>query len=404
MTGTTNAVSCNLSISADGNYVAFETCTNPPSASSARGIVLRYSIATGLTDLVHTNACVPLAGYENIHSLNLTPDGRFIAFVANVAGTAGTNTAIYLWAAQTGMNTLVSANTNNALPAAAFCNSPVVSSNGRSVAFLSSASDLATNPLAGGCHLYLRNISAGTTCLLDADTNGAGSGLDSTTVPAMSADGQSIAFESFQGNLVSNDYNREYDVFLRNMSAGTTELISARHPLLPSLTPNGFSAFSAQPVSQDGRYLAFVSDADDLVVGDTNQLRDVLVRDLFTGTNILVSVGSGGAGATGISFDPAISGDGRYVAFTSAATNLITGDTNNALDVFVRDLQTQTTFLVSANAAGTGEGNQDSYSPTISSDGPFVMFVSKAGNLAAGSFSGTENLFLPDRQAGATMR
>ena len=402
VTGTTNAVSCNLSISADGNYIAFEACTNPPSASSARGIVLRYSIATGLTDLVHSNACVPLAGYENIHSLNLTPDGRFIAFVANVAGTAGTNTAIYLWDAQTGTNTLVSANTNNALPAAAFCNSPVVSSNGQSVAFLSSASDLATNALAGGYHLYLRNMSAGTTCLLDADTNGAGSGLDSTTVPAMSADGQSVAFESIQGNLVSNDYNRDYDVFLRNMSAGTTELISARHPLLPSLTPNGFSAFSAQPVSQDGRYLAFVSDADDLVAGDTNQLRDVFVRDLFTGTNILVSVGGAGAGATGVSFDPAISGDGRYVAFTSAATNLITGDTNNALDVFVRDLQTRTTFLVSANAAGTGEGNQDSYSPTISSDGRFVMFVSKAGNLAAGSFSGTENLFLRDRQAGAT--
>jgi WD40-like Beta Propeller Repeat len=402
LTGKTNVVSCNLSISDDGNYVAFESCTNPPTVSSVHGIVLRYSLTTGLTDLVHTNAYVPLAGYEKIQNVDMTSDGRFIALVANVAGTAGANTAIYLWDAQTGTNILVSANTNNALPTAAFCDSPSISSNGQYVAFLSSASDLTTNVLAGAYHLYLRNMSAGTTSLLDADTNGAGAGVDSTMVPVSSADGQSTAFESIQGNLVMNDYNHDYDVFLFNANTGTIELISIRHPQLPSLTPNGYSTFSAQPVSQNGRYLAFASDADDVVAGDTNQLRDVFERDLFTGTNILVSVGGGGVGGTGMSFDPAISDDGRYVAFTSAATNFFTGDNNNSLDVFVRDLQTQTTFLISTNSTGAGGANKDSYTPAISSDGRFILFVSKASNLAAGSFSGTDNLFLRDRQAGKT--
>jgi Tol biopolymer transport system component len=92
--------------------------------------------------------------------------------------------------------------------------------------------------------------------------------------------------------------------------------------------------------------------------------------------------------------------DGRYVAFTSAATNLIAVATNNSTDVFIRDLQAQTTTLVSMNSAGTGGGNEDSYSPTISSDGRFILFASKESNLTAGSFSGTDNLFLRDQQRG----
>jgi Tol biopolymer transport system component len=127
------------------------------------------------------------------------------------------------------------------------------------------------------------------------------------------------------------------------------------------------------------------------------------VCDLYAGTNALVSVGINGTGGSANSYEPAISGNGRYVAFTSAATNLIAGDANNSTDVFVRDLLAQTTSLVSVDSTGTGEGNLDSYSPAISSDGRFVLFVSLANNLAAGiPFSGTANLFLRDRQTGVT--
>lgn len=131
------------------------------------------------------------------------------------------------------------------------------------------------------------------------------------------------------------------------------------------------------------------------MANDTNGCRDVFVRDLVGGTNILVSVNTNGnASGDGISFDPAISADGRYVAFTSSADNLVSSDNNRAQDVFIRDLQAGTTALVSVSTDGVSPGNDDSFSPTISASGRYVLFHSKASNLAAGSFgSSIENFF-----------
>src|ERR1017187_5984734 len=177
-----NAVSCNYSISDDGQFVAFEACTNPPSSSTALGIVLRYHLPTGLTDILYTNASTPLLPFQNIHNLAMTPDGRFTAFVANIGNASGTNTAIFLWDAQTGTNTLVSARLDNSGPANGFCDSPVVSFNGQFVAFVSSATNLVTNTLAGAWHVYLRDLQTGVTQLLDADTNGVGTGVAPTQI------------------------------------------------------------------------------------------------------------------------------------------------------------------------------------------------------------------------------
>jgi Tol biopolymer transport system component len=400
VTGSSNAVPCNLRMSDDGTYIAFEVCTNSPTAV-ARGIILRYSRATGLTDLVHTNAYFPWGPFENIQDLDMTPDGRFVAYVANITGNTGTNTAIYLWDAQAGTNILVSANTNNVLPAGNFCDQPMISSNGQYVAFFSGSAELATNASGSGPFAYLRDVSGGATILINSDTNAASVGDGSMLSLGVSADGQCVVFESSIGSLVMNDDNRDYDVFLRNVTNGFAELISARQPILPSLTGVGSCSLSSQPISQDGHYVTFASSADGLAPGNPSPAgSDVYVCDLFAGTNQFVSVATLGNPASGISYEPVISGDGRYVAFTSAATNLIAVDTNKSTDVFIRDLQTQTTMLVSANSVGTGEGNKDSYSPTISSDGRFLLFVSKASNLTAGSFSGTDNLFLRDRQYG----
>ena len=141
-----NAVSCNYSISDDGQFVAFEVCTNFPSGGPpGLGIILRYHLPTGLTDIICTNAVTPSLPFANIHDLAMTPDGRFTALVAYVGTISGTNTAIYLWDAQTGTNTLVSANLDNSGPANGLCDSPVVSSNGQFVAFTSSATNLITN-------------------------------------------------------------------------------------------------------------------------------------------------------------------------------------------------------------------------------------------------------------------
>ncbi|MFZ0827709.1 MAG: hypothetical protein WAO02_09835 [Verrucomicrobiia bacterium] len=396
--GSANIVSCNYSISEDGQFVAFEVCSNIPGGPFGRGIILRYGLQTGLTDTLTTNASVPQLTFPQIHDLAMSPDGRFVAFLTN----GFPANAIYCWDAQTGTNTLVSANLANSGPAGGSCDSPVISPDGRFVAFTSSGTNLVANTLVGPCHVYLRDLLAGATQLIDADTNGIGVGVDSTVVPALSADGSVVVFDC--ANLLPDNRHLVHDVFMRTVTAGTTALISASSPALSSSTPDGITGFTTSCLSTNGRFVAFYSDADNLVPNDTNGCRDVFVRDQIAGLNLLVSVNTNGnASGDGISTDPAISADGRYVAFTSGADNLVVVDTNRSQDVFVRDLVAGTTALVSVSTDGVDSGNGDSFSPSISADGRYVLFHSKASNLAAGSFgSGIENLFCRDLLAGTT--
>ncbi|HXR45952.1 MAG TPA: hypothetical protein VN784_00800 [Candidatus Limnocylindrales bacterium] len=408
MTGGTNEVSCNFSISTNGQFVAFEACTNLPSGVTPRGIILRYHVQGNFTDVICSNAPVPAESFEEIHNLDMTPDGRFVAFVATVGNNSLTNTAVYLWDAQTGSNTLVSPDQNTGGPASGVCDSPVVSTNGQYVAFLSDGTNLVPGPLNGPYHVYLRNVQAGATILLDVDTNGTGFGVISVTVPSLSDDGCVIAFESGDDNIVPNDGNPDSDVFVRELAAGTAELVSVHDPSLPSVTPSGgISGVTSYSLSAHGRYIAYFSNAGNVVPNGTNGYRDVFVRDLMTGTDVLVSVNTNGVVGDSISTDPAISGNGRYVAFTSSANDLVANVTYNAQynaqNVFVRDLQTGTTTLVSISTDGVDAGNGDSFSPSISADGRYVLFYSKASNLASGSFSPVaQNLFLRDLQAGTT--
>src|SRR5437016_8661825 len=123
---------------------------------------------------------------------------------------------------------------------------------GRYVAFLSSATNLVTNSVIGDYHLYIRDVQAGTTSLVDSDTNGIGSSAGPSTAPRLSDDGRLVAFESLDANLVNYDRNHDLDVFLRDAAAGTNELISARHPALPSASPNGPSLLSSFSISRNG--------------------------------------------------------------------------------------------------------------------------------------------------------
>ena len=396
----TNVISFNPAMSFDGRYIGFEAVVYP---QLSRAIILRYDVQTAHTDLIETNAALSTgSGYESIQNLGMTPDGRFLAYAANTNDASGTATCIRVWDSQSGRSVLVSGSLSNTVQTGSSSDSPVIDDSGRLVAFLSSASDLVTNSVPGDEHLYVRDLQAGTTTLVDADTNGVGSPIDPVTAPAMSADGRFISFASLDGSLVPADRNRAYDVFVRDLANAATEMVSVRHPALPSFTPDGPSGISPLSVSSDARFVAFWSEADDLVANDTNAQRDVFFRDLLTGTNALVSVDTNGFAGDGESTDPAISVDGRYVAFTSLADNLVGGDNNHGQDVFLRDLLTGTTTLVSVNSAGTGPGNQDSFSTRLSDSGRFVLFHSGAGNLTLGMTAGTENLFLRDLQANRT--
>jgi len=391
-----NCTAYNQAISADGQVVAYEAS----GTSSTAGLILRFNLATTTTDVVNTNGYVGIGLPEDRRTMDLTPDGHFIAFVANTNGVTGTNTCVYLWDGSSGASTLVSGGLDGSVASNTICLWPTVEPGGRYVAFLSSGTNLVTNSLSGDYHLYVRDTQAGTTTLIDVNTNGVGSSVTASTRPRLSGDARLVAFDSGEADLVPNDSNHDYDVFIRDLAIGTNELVSMRHPALPTASGNGASVLTKFSVSADGRYVAFASDADNLNSSPVNRLRNIFVRDLFLATNILVSIGTNGEAANGVSSEPAISADGRFVAFTSMADNLTAGNTSKQQNVFLKDIQTGVTILVSITTNGTAS-LITSYSPVVSADGRFVLFRSTALDLAAGVTSG-ENLFLRDVQSGTT--
>ncbi len=398
--GKTNGICYNLALSADGKIVAYQASQTPLPTTNNSGHILRYSLDTGITELIHTNAPTSIPTAEETRNLDITPDGRLVAFVANTNGVLGATTCIQAWDAATGLTMLASGDLAEAVRTNSISTRPVIDPSGRYVAFLSSATNLTSNAIPGTWHIYLRDQTAATTTLVDADTNNAGSPVAFPAVPSLSADARFAAFACPDGGLVSNDNNHYQDVFVRDLAAGTNELISVRHPSLASATPNNFSVLPAFSASADGRYIAYASEAENFVPGDTNGFRDVYIRDLAGNTNRLVSADPGDVSGNGLSAEPAISGDGRYVAFTSSATNLVAGDINQVTDVFARDLQTGSMVLVSLKFNGSGPGNKASSSPALSADGRWLLFRSQATDLASGTFTGTENLFLRDLQLG----
>jgi Tol biopolymer transport system component len=393
--GKTNIVCFNHVLSDDGQALAYEASPN----FSSLGLILRYNTGTSQTQLVHTNAAVDGISYPDVSSLQMTPDGRYVAFLANTNDTSGETTCVVVWDAQSGATTLASGDLTGAVPDFSICEWPAISSDGRFVLFLSSASDLVTNDTPGEFTLYRRDLQAGTTTLVDVDTNGAGSILSPNSQPSMSDDGRFVGFDFNDDDLLPNDRNHFSDAFVRDLNGGTTELISVRDPRLPCTTPNGGSSILGTSISGDGRFVAFLGDADNLIPNDTNLFTDVFVHDMLAGSNLLVSLNTNGFSGNGGCGDPALSPDGRYVAFTSSSSDLVPGDTNFSQDVFVRDLATGSTTLVSMNRTGTGPGNTVSSSPVVGAGGRFVLFRSRANNLASGLFLG-ENLFLRDRDVG----
>jgi hypothetical protein len=395
----TNATSYHPKLSDDGRYVAFKAGTT---ASTGVAVVLQYDSTTGTTTVVNTNGIGGSVDVDETYGPEMTPDGRFIAFARHEGSTNSGYASVHVWDAQLASDTLVSDN-GSGVPTNTASHTPNISPDGRFVAFLSNATNLVGNTVDNGFHVYLRDLQSNTTQLVDVDTNGIGSTDDTLTSLGLSADGRFVAFSSPDGSLVSLDNNRAEDVFVRDLVAGTTEMISQRNVTVIPKTADEFSTLSSSSVSTDGQWVVFTSGADDLVPNDTNQALDVFVRDLVNGTNSLVSVGfDGGPALGGSSRNALISGDGRYVVFISEATNLVTGPVNTNANVFRRDLQTGTTALVSVGTDGVSPGNGDASRLVISPDGRYVAFLSSATNLAAGMTSGL-NTYWRDMNLGQTV-
>ena len=217
-----------------------------------------------------------------------------------------------------------------------------------------------------------------------------------SVAPWISADGRFVLFSSSANDLVPSDNNQlGLDVFLRDRASNTTVLVSASF----SANGGGNGNSLAGQVSTNGRYAVFQSDASDLLPGDTNGVSDIFVRDLQAGSNILMSVAADGSWGNGASTDPVMTPDGRYVAFVSAATNLVAGDTNGIADVIVRNLVNGTMRLVSAGANGA-----DVSAPVMTPDGRFVAYACTAPGLVTGTYlSVTGEVYVCDLVSNVTI-
>src|SRR6185369_4041384 len=282
----------------------------------------------------YTNAAVQPGTYLDSRSVEITPDGRVISFIANANGVSGATTCVYVWDAQTGTNVLASGDPAGNVATNSTCDWPGIDPSARFVVFLSSASNLVTNALRGDYHIFVRDLQSGTTTLVDSDNDGGGSGVGVASVPQLSADGRFVAFDCADGNQVPNDRNRDSDVFLRDLITGTTELVSGRLPNLASGTANGAIGADPPSLSSDGHLVIFSSGADNLAVGDSNGFRDVFFRDQLTGMTGLASLNTNGLRGNGVSSEGVVRAAGPSVAFTSLADDMVVGNTNMAQDVF----------------------------------------------------------------------
>ena len=275
--------------------------------------------------------------------------------------------------------------------------SPSISADGRYVAFYSKATNLVSGDTNQSDDIFVYDTVANTTRRVSVDSNGT-QGNSNSSSPSISADGRYVAFDSEASNLVSGDTNGTGDIFVYDTVANTTRRVSVA---TDGTQGNSYSDFPS--ISADGRYVAFSSQATNLVSGDTNGTDDIFVHDTITNTTRRISVATDATQGNAYSYFPSISANGRYVAFYSKASNLVSGDTNGSLDIFIYDTVSNTTRRVSVDSNGT-QGNNDSISPSISADGRYVAFSSNASNLVSGDTNGSYDIFVYDTVANATRR
>jgi Tol biopolymer transport system component len=265
-----------------------------------------------------------------------------------------------------------------------------ISRDGRYLCFSSYASNLVAGDTNSQPDVFVRDLAAGLTERISVASDGSQAGSYSWAC-AISSDGRFVAFQSYASNLVAGDTNAKADIFVRDRQLGQTTLVS--RPVAGAQS-NGESYLPS--ISGDGRYVAFHSAASNLVISDTNASNDVFVVDRNTNGMVRASVSSAGAEGDGASFAASISGDGSQVAFESIARNLITGDTNLNNDIYTRNLVNGKTVRASVSTAGA-QGDNASLTPAISGNGRYVVFQSGATNLVPGDTNGFADVFVRDR-------
>jgi Tol biopolymer transport system component len=350
----------------------------------------------------------------------LSADGRYVAFHSYatnlVPGDTNDWVDVFVQDRLTGDLTRVSVASDGSEGLGGGSLYPAISASGRYVAFRSCADNLVPSDTNDDCDIFVHDRDADDDNRYDEPgqvrtlrvsvSSGGTEATGDSDAPSISADGRFVAFESYAADLVAGDTNGTYDVFLHDRDSdadGVMDEPGAVSTVRVSVASDGGEAngiSSAPALSADGRYVAFESEADNLVPTDGNEYQDVFLHDWRTGLTVRVSVSSGGTEGDGHSETPAISFNGQYIAFVSWAYDLDPACSYAARHVFVRDRLTGQTSCVSLASDGT-QAYVDSWNPSLSADGRFVAFGSDADNLVPDDTNESRDIFLRDWTAPA---
>ena len=331
---------------------------------------------------------------------SISANGRYVAFASAastlVAGDTNASEDVFVYDRVNRTTERVSVSSSGGQGNGASYG-PAISADGSRVAFTSAATNLTPGDRNGQLDVFVRDLERQTTLLVSVGPQGA-MGDGPSVAPSISGDGLLVAFESDADTLVRDDENGTGDVFVHDLVTRVTRRLSVAGNGQQTESPS----FGAD-ISVDGSSVAFESFSSRLVPDDTNGALDVFVADVASGSVERVSLATGGGQADERSYSPSISADGRIVAFSSFASNLVPDDTNGLLDVFVhrRDRQTTTRLSVGPNGA---EGNGLSFAPIVSADGGLVVFSSEAGNLVPDDSNGIRDVFVASTESPALTR
>ena len=344
--------------------------------------------------LISTSSSGVQGNISTSQAPSISADGRYIVFESSAYNLVDRDTNnksdIFLKDTLTGATTLVSTSSSGT-QGNNHSSNPYISADGKHVVFESEASNLVDGDTNGYGDIFIKDIQTGVITLVSTSSSGVQGIFDSSN-PSISADGKYVVFDSFSSNLVDGDTNDTLDIFLKDIQEGTLTLVSTS-----SSGIQGTRYYSSQnpSISADGRYVAFESQAANLVSGDTGVWQDIFLKDIQTGETTLVSASSSGSQEWHDSYNPSISADGRYVIFERYTSGY-------KRDIFLKDTQTGALTMVSTSSSGE-VGNDVSYTSSISADGRYVTFGSTASNLVSGDTNGYGDIFLKDTQTGTTI-
>jgi Tol biopolymer transport system component len=378
-------------------------CGGGPGALRALALLLGASGLAAQAPVLVERASVTSAGLEaDLGSVAaaISADGAVVAFASSarnlVEGDRNDKSDVFVHNRISGRTSRVSV-ASDGTEADLWSYNPSISADGRLVVFESDATNLVPGDTNGFTDVFLHDRSTGRTQRVGTGSQGQQADLPCFS-PVISADGSTVAWQSYATTLVAGSVLGLQHIYTRDLASGKT----TRASVTPGGAPGNGSCFTPS-LSGDGRFVAFSSHATNLVAGDFNGAQDIFVYDRVLGTTRIASVSSSGVQAASTSVSAALSGDGRFVAFVSWAKNLVPGDTNDHTDVFVHDRVTGAIVRASVSTLGV-QGEDHSAAPRLSWDGGIVVFASHSATLVEGDTNGQQDIFQRDLRAGLTLR